>query len=152
LARKELPSLNESAMETALRRLKELAERFERYKEKTELQDKERQKERGLIASELAHVLMMAVNWDTIAQMDPLGMSRVIAVIPAGTWTAVFKRAERSHLRKLLMGLSGADYDVLAELLGAYDADAIADTLRSSPQLADKLVEAIGKAQAKWSR
>jgi hypothetical protein len=97
----------------------------------------------------LASLLVIA---RTIAQMDPLGMSRVIAVIPVGTWTAVFKRAERSHLRKLLMGLSDADYDVLAELLGAYDADSIANTLRSSPELADKLVEAIGKAQAKWSR
>jgi hypothetical protein len=127
-----------------------LAERFEKFRKDSQVQDQERDKQLGLMEAEFAHILMMAVNWDTIAQMDPLGMSRVIAVIPVGTWAAVFKRAERSHLRKLLMGLSDADYDVLAELLGACDADSIANTLRSSPELADKLVEAIGKAQAKW--
>jgi hypothetical protein len=150
MARRELPSLNESAMETALRRLKKLAERFEKFRKDSQVQNQERDRQLGLIEAEFAHILMMAVNWDTIAQMDPLGMRRIIEVVPVGTWTAIFRRSDKPHIRKILMGLGDANYDVLAEILEAYQVEKIADLFQANQALANKVQEAIEKARARW--
>jgi hypothetical protein len=148
--RKEIPSLTESAMETALRRLKELAERFERFRKDSRVQDQERDKQLGLMEAEFAHILMMAVNWDTIAQMDPLGMSRIIEIIPVGTWTAIFKRVGTPHVRKILMGLGDANRDIVAEILNAYKVEKFADLFEANQALANRIQEAIERARARW--
>jgi hypothetical protein len=148
--RKEIPSLTESAMETALRRLKELAERFEKFRKDSRVQDQERDTQLGLMEAEFAHILMMAVNWDTIAQMDPLGMSRIIEIIPVGTWTAIFKRVSTPHIRKILMGMGDANQDIVAEILNAYKVEKFADLFEANQALANRVQEAIERARARW--
>jgi hypothetical protein len=137
-------------MESALRRMRDLADRFAKYQARVDVEDADRHKELGLIQAEFSHVMMMAINWETLAQMDPLGMSKILAAVPVGTWAAVFRRADKPHLRKILMGIADAEYDVLAELLQAYPVEKIAEALRKDEGAIGKMLEAVEKAKGKW--